>query len=188
MQERKIITLPKQVVIFLEKNEAIEDEVSFTLKLPNGTELDYTVPVVKYWTYSTDELMKRKMYALLPLQVFQFRKGMNAIRESNRFGQEKSRLITEQFKQMERTILHIIEVVGGLEGNDMTAHELDGIISSLQNLTNYIYSHYGEYNTFEKEVQQMIETIIDPRLWERAKKEGIKEGICLLYTSDAADE
>ncbi len=176
-KKQTVLSFPKQVVIFLEKNESIRDEMSFTIRLPDGTAWDYTVPVVKYWTYSTDDLVDRRMYSLLPLQVFQFRKIMKAISNSNRSDEVKSRLITEQFKRMEQTIRPIIEVLGELEGNVLTIQELDGILSALQNLTNYIYGHYGEYNTFEKEVRHMIDTIIDPKLWERAKKEGIEQGI-----------
>jgi hypothetical protein len=175
-KERTIITLPKQLVIFIEKNEAIHDVLSFTLRLPDGTEFDYTVPVMQYWTYSTDELINLSMFALLPLQVFQSRKAMKAIHESNKSDVEKSRLMNCQFKQLEQTIRRIIEVLGELDGSGMTIQELDGILSAQQHLTEYLYSHYGGYITYEKEVQHMIESFIDPRIMEEGKREGIKEG------------
>lgn len=78
-KSRRVIDFPKQLVIFLEENESIRDELSLLLRLPDGKEIEYTVPIMKYWKYSAEDLRNKKMYALLPLQVFKSRKKMMSI-------------------------------------------------------------------------------------------------------------
>jgi len=51
----------------------------FKLRLPDGQEIRFSVPVLKYWEYSAEDLKNKKMYALLPLQVFKARKRIKTI-------------------------------------------------------------------------------------------------------------
>ena len=44
--------IAKQLVIFLEENINIKDELYFKLRLPDGQEIRFSVPVLKYWKYS----------------------------------------------------------------------------------------------------------------------------------------
>ena len=44
----RVITIPHQVVIYLEENSRISDEMTVRIVLPTGSELDYTVPVLNY--------------------------------------------------------------------------------------------------------------------------------------------
>ena len=175
-KDQTVISFPQQLVIFLEKNEAIEDFLSFNLRLSERTAMDYIVPVMRYWTYSSDELVKSRMYALLPLQVFLFRKAMKAIANSSKADSEKSRLITDQFIQLEQTIKSFIEELVKLSNLDMNMQELDGILSALQNLTEYLYSHYGEYKTFKEKAHHMGKKWFDLSIMEKGLKEGMEAG------------
>jgi hypothetical protein len=92
-REKKVFLFPKQLVIFLEENEAVEDTLSLILRLSNGQELTYDVDVMKYWKHTPESLRHQRMYALLPLLVFQSRKRMRAISTSNRPEIEKRQLM-----------------------------------------------------------------------------------------------
>lgn len=54
------LDFPKQLVIFLEENNNIKDNVSFVLTMPDGNELKYNVPVMKYWKYTEEDLLNKK--------------------------------------------------------------------------------------------------------------------------------
>lgn len=75
-QEGTVFYIPKQLVIFIEQNPSIKDELRLRLIFPDGQEVKYRVPVMKYWEYSKEEILEQKLYPLLPLQVFKLRYQM----------------------------------------------------------------------------------------------------------------
>ena len=81
--EEIVIFIPKQLVIFVEQNRNIKNELKMKLIFPNGQEIKYTVPVMKYWKYSDSDIMQNKIYPLLPLQVFKLRYKMEQIKKKH---------------------------------------------------------------------------------------------------------
>ena len=69
-QEETVFYIPKQLVIFIEQNPSIKDELRLRLIFPDGQEVKYRVPIMKYWEYGKEEILEQKLYPLLPLQVF----------------------------------------------------------------------------------------------------------------------
>ena len=67
--------LEKEKVKF-EENKNIKDELKLRIVFPNAQEITYTVSVMKYWEYSDEELREKKMYPLIPLQLFNLRKRL----------------------------------------------------------------------------------------------------------------
>ncbi|RED84115.1 putative transposase/invertase (TIGR01784 family) [Cohnella phaseoli] len=167
---------PKQLVIFLEQNKAIGDELRFRLRLPDGTETMYAVPVLKLWTLTPRDMQERKLFALLPLQVFRSRKRMRRIALSQRTDDEKQRLLAQEFKRLKTMIEETVEVLRELRRKrQLRLEDLDKMLQVLQNILNYLYRHYGEYKQTEKEVNEMIKTFI-PEALKRGRREGRKEG------------
>lgn len=66
----KTIYFPRQKVIFFEENRNIEDILNLKIIFPNDQEIIYKVDVIRYWEYTDEELREKKMYPLLPLQLF----------------------------------------------------------------------------------------------------------------------
>lgn len=177
-ESQTVIELPRQLVIFLEENRRIGDELSFLLRLPDGRELEYGVPVLKYWTYSAARLKEERLYALLPLQVFKLRKRMSQIVSGNRSDAEKSRLLGEQFEELKDTIRHTLHALKEVdEENHIGTGDMDRILRVLHHITDYLYNQYGPYEQVREEVAEMIKTWIDPKVKEEAIKEGIEKGI-----------
>jgi len=71
-----VIELPKPLVIYFEKNSTIEDFLKLKVIFPDGDVKIYEVPVLKYWELSKEDILNRKMYPLLPLQLFNKRLEM----------------------------------------------------------------------------------------------------------------
>ncbi|EKQ57336.1 hypothetical protein [Clostridium sp. Maddingley MBC34-26] len=46
---------------------------------PNSQEVNYSVPVIKYWKYDVHKLKSRGMYPLIPLQLFKLRKVLQKV-------------------------------------------------------------------------------------------------------------
>ena len=72
------------------QNSNIKDELKMKLVFPDGQEVKYAVPTLKYWEYSDNDIMQKKMYPLLPLQVFKLRYKMEQIK--NKHGEESIEL------------------------------------------------------------------------------------------------
>ncbi|MCL2815878.1 MAG: hypothetical protein FWD23_14880, partial [Oscillospiraceae bacterium] len=85
---------PKQYVIFVEQDDDIpERELTMAVTLWDGDEKEYKVPLMRYWTETTDSLEAKHLEPLLPLQVFKIRKSLAAIAKSKK--PEKEKLIEE---------------------------------------------------------------------------------------------
>jgi len=69
---------PDPRVIFIEENEKIPDVLQLRIKIPKQESLLYQVPAFKSWLYDAQQLYAKKMYLLLPLQVFKIRKYLKA--------------------------------------------------------------------------------------------------------------
>lgn len=66
-REETIISIPKQLVIYIEEHKNIGDELKLRIVFPDGDEKQHIVPVMKYWQYKTSELLEKRLYPLLPV-------------------------------------------------------------------------------------------------------------------------
>lgn len=176
------IEFPKQLVIYLEEVEGLGDELAMEIVLPDGNVVKYGVPVLKNWILTPGELEKKKMYALLPLQVFKSRKSIEAICSSKKAKAEKARLVNNEFEKLRQTLLEINTVLKKLAEDairdDNLCRDLGMILAILNNICEYLYNKYGEYNEIKREVlESMVTTYYNPKLIEMGKKEGVKKGI-----------
>ncbi|MGL5085154.1 MAG: hypothetical protein ACRC68_05470, partial [Clostridium sp.] len=81
--EIRTIYFPKQKVIFFEENKNIKDTLNLKIVFPNNQEVDYVVDVMKYWEYTDEMLREKKMYPLIPLQLFSLRKELEKAQRKN---------------------------------------------------------------------------------------------------------
>ena len=180
-QDEIRLEFPRQLVIFLEENENIKDQLAFILGLPDGQDIRYTVPVMKYWRYTAEDLKNKKMYALLPLQVFKSRKRINSVYSSDTPLEEKVRLINEEFEKLTGTIRLTIKTLKELyESKELYIRDLEKILRVITNITEYLYHKYGEYNKVGWEVINMVTTLYNPIIKKEGKIEGKIEDILEL--------
>ncbi|OXS55541.1 hypothetical protein B1A99_22730 [Cohnella sp. CIP 111063] len=172
-----LLAFPRQIVIFLEENEAVGDELAFRLLLPSGVETVYTVPTMRYWTLTPRDLQERRLFALLPLQVFRSRKSMRGIADSHRSDEEKRRLFAQEFERLKTTIGQTLDVIRELHHQRLLRlGDIDRLLQVLDNILKYLYNRYGNDQQTE-EVSRMIKTFIDPEVLKKGRREGQKEGI-----------
>ncbi len=175
--EPQLLAFPRQIVIFLEENEAIGDELAFRLRLPNGSETVYTVPTLRYWTLTPRDLQERRLIALLPLQVFRSRKSMRGIASSGRSDEEKRRLFAQEFERLKAVVGQTLDTIRDLHQQRLLRlGDIDRLLRVLDSILKYLYNSYGDDQQTE-EVSRMIKTFIDPEVLKRGRREGEKEGI-----------
>ena len=172
------LVFPSQTIIYLEENAAINDKLAMRLQLPDGIEMIYNIPVLRYWKLSLQELQERKLYALLPLQVFSSRKAMQRIAASEDSDEKKRRLLAGEFAQLKQTVSRTIAAIGELESYDqLSLGDMDRMLRAIDSILNYLYRHYGEpFAQAEQEVRAMIKSFIDPEVLRKGKEEGKKAG------------
>ena len=132
------IILPKAVVIHFEESKTIPDKYVKGVIFPSGVRVEYTVDVVKYWTLSETALVNKKLYNLLPLQLFTLRAELDKITAD---GTEKSKetAITKAKAAIDR-IVPIVEQL--YQDGEITADDNDKIITGLAELINHLDERY----------------------------------------------
>lgn len=173
-QEETVFYIPKQLVIFIEQNPSIKDELRLRLIFPDGQEVKYRVPVMKYWEYGKAEILEQKLYPLLPLQVFKLRYQMEKIKRRKTHTQQELRELIEKAQQ-------IVEEMANEAARMFKAKEIDGgdlhkILLANEELFKYLNSRYVNDEKLNEEVLSMTRTLYDPIVAEKAKLEGILEG------------
>ena len=173
--EEIVLFIPKQLVIFIEQNKNIKNELKMKLIFPDGQEIKYTVPTMKYWEYSDIDIMEEKMYPLLPLQVFKLRYKMEQIKKKHGEGSFELRETIMEAKKISETI--------SKEGSQLfNCGEIDGddlhrILLAVANLFEYLNTRYGEDERLNEEVRAMTKTLYDPAVEQRGIEKGREEGV-----------
>ncbi|MDQ2085094.1 Rpn family recombination-promoting nuclease/putative transposase [Herbivorax sp. ANBcel31] len=183
--EEIVLDFPKQSVIYLEENQNIKDMIVLKIRKPDGSIEQYEFPTMKYWEYTQEELINKKMYALLPFQVFNTRKAIENISNSSKAHEEKAQLIKIEFNKL----IKVIESVGKrsaelYEEEEIKSSDFERILLVLKSISDYIYNKYGEYKQVEKEVETMLTSLYNPAIAKESERkkalkvarEAIKEG------------
>lgn len=173
-QEETLFYIPQQLVIFIEQNLKIKDELRLRLFFPDGQEVRYRVPVMKYWEYGKEEIIEQKLYPLLPLQVFKLRYEMEKIKSRKTHTEQELRELIWKAQQ-------IVEKISGEAVRLFQAEEIDGedlhkILLANAELFRYLNSRYVKDEKLNEEVLRMAKTLYDPVVEERGKIKGKREG------------
>lgn len=177
--EDEVLTLafPRQLVIYLEENEAIREWVELALVFSDGQNIRYRVPAMRYWTFTPQDLTRKKLYALLPLQVFRWRKRLQALERSQVPEEEKRRRMAEAFESLKDNVSQTLDRLRLLHNEqELSGADLERLLEAMQALMNYLYNRYGQYEKLDKEVRQMLKPWIDPKMKRKARLEGRREG------------
>jgi predicted transposase/invertase (TIGR01784 family) len=173
-----VLHIPKQLVIFIEENNKIKDELKMRLIFPDNQEILYKVNVMKYWKYTDEDLIEKKLYTLLPLQIFKLRYSFEKIKDQKDFDIKKD-------SKLQELMSHLVEVVNkiSLKSKQLFDYkQIDGedthkMLLAIDNLFKYMNRRYGNSESLEMEVEKMTRSLYDPVVAQRAREEGIEEGI-----------
>lgn len=171
--EETVIYIPKQLVIFIEQNANIQDELKMRLIFPEGQEIKYSVPVMKYWQYDSKTIIDKGMYPLLPLQIFKLRYKMESITRRDKNDKlNLNKAILEAKEEAENISLESKKLYdqGEINGDD-----LHKVLLAVGSLFEYLNDKYGEDEKLVEEVLQVTRILYDPVRVEEAKKEERRE-------------
>ena len=173
-EDETVFYIPKQLVIFIEENPGIKDELKLRLIFPDGQEVKYIVPVMKYWEYSKEDILEQKLYPLLPLQVFKLRYQMEKIKNRKTHTEEKLRKLIKEAQQIVESISN--EAARLFKVQEIDGEDLHKILLANAELFRYLNSRYVKDEKLNKEVLSMTKTLYDPAVEEKGRREGKLEG------------
>ena len=182
-QEETVFYIPKQLVIFIEQNTNIKDELRLRLIFPDGQEVNYRVPVMKYWEYSDQEILDQKLYPLLPLQVFKLRHKMEKIKNKKNHAEQGLRELIQKAQQIVENIAN--EAARLFKTEEIDGDDLHKILLANEELFRYLNSRFVNDEKLNEEVLNMTRTLYDPIVAEKAKLEGKLEGMLEGKLEDA---
>ncbi|WP_304576472.1 hypothetical protein [uncultured Clostridium sp.] len=172
-EEIKTIYFPKQKVIFFEENKSIKNQLKLKIIFPDEQEIIYTVDVIKYWEYTDKELKEKKMYPLMPLQLFNLRKELEKAHNKNDL--KKIKELSKKAKNLAEKLAK--ESAQLFEEDEILGEDFHKMLLAIQNLIEYLNRNYMKDENIENEVNKMTKTLYDPEVEKRGIEKGIKQGI-----------
>lgn len=179
LNDVKTIYFPKQKVIFFEENKNINNSLDLNIVFPSGENILYSVDVIKYWEYTEEELIRKKMYPLIPLQLFNLRKELEKCQKNNDI--KKINELSHIAKSL--AVRLAIESKELFDSYEILGEDFHKMLLSINNLIEYLNRNYLNDDRLEEEVNTMTKTLYDPEVEKRGieigRQEGIQEGIQL---------
>ena len=119
---------------------------------------------MKYWQYNDEDLIEKKMYPLIPLQLFNLRKKLHSAKKKNDINTIKelsivARNLAEKLANESKELFDQDEILG---------EDFHSMLLAIQNLIEYLNRNYIDDAEVEKKgIEKGIEQGI---------KQGMKEG------------
>ncbi|WP_455543654.1 hypothetical protein [Intestinibacter sp.] len=164
---------PKQKVIFFEENKNIQDTLELLIVFSEEQKFLYKVDVIKYWHYTDEELIKKKMYPLLPLQLFNLRKELQYAKQNNDV--DKIRRLSVVARKLATKLANESKEL--LDNDEILGEDFHKMLLAIQNLIEYLNRNYIGDDRLEDEVNIMTKTLYDPEVEKRGIQKGIQKGI-----------
>ena len=171
-EEMRTIYFPKQKVIFFEENKNIKNQLKLKIVFPDEQEIIYSVDVMKYWEYSDEELRERKMYPLMPLQLFNLRKELEKAHNKNDL--DKIKELSNKAKELASKLAKESAIL--FEADEILGEDFHKMLLAIQNLIEYLNRNYMNDENIENEVTTMTKTLYDPEVEKRGIEKGIEKG------------
>ena len=153
----RTICFPNQKVIFLEENRNIEDSVDLRILFPGDKEFIYSIGVIKYWEFTEEELLRRKMYPLIPLQLFNLRKELKKVQEKNDI--HRMHELSHIAKNLAEKLMN--ESKDLFDKNEILSEDFHKMLLAIDNLISYLNRNYLNEDKLEDEVNIMIKTLYE---------------------------
>ena len=164
----RTIYFPKQKVIFFEENKNIKDSLDLNIVFPDEQVILYSVEVMKYWEFTDEDLINKKMYPLIPLQLFNLRKELQRAQSKNDI---------HRIKEMSYIARDLAEKLANESKDLFDKHEILGddfhkMLLAINNLIEYLNRNYLNDDRLEDEVNIMTKTLYDPEVEKRGVEKG----------------
>lgn len=167
----RTLYFPNQKVIFFEENKNIHDVLNLKIVFPNDQNILYSVEVLKYWELTEEELIRKKMYPLIPLKLFSLRKELESAQRKNdilRINQLSivAKDLATKLANESRNLFCDNEILG---------EDFHKMLLAIQNLIEYLNRNYFNDDKLEEEVITMTKSLYDPEVEKKGVEQGKKE-------------
>ena len=142
-------------MIFFEENKNIEDSLKLMIVFGDEKEFLYEVDVMKYWEYNDKDLIEKKMYPLIPLQLFNLRKKLNYAKKKNDINKIKELSIVAR-NLAEKLAIESKEL---FDQDEILGEDFHSMLLAIQNLIEYLNRNYIDDENLEKEVNIMTKSL-----------------------------
>lgn len=89
-----VVEFPSSCVIYLRHNAKIKNQEKLIVRMPDGREIEYCIPVIKSQEYTKEEIFEKKLYILLPYYIMRYEKQLKQIEQE----EEKRQKLLEEYK------------------------------------------------------------------------------------------
>ncbi|ONI48286.1 hypothetical protein AN643_02285 [Candidatus Epulonipiscioides saccharophilum] len=165
----QVIEMPVQAIIFIEENKKIINQC-LRLKFSEAN-VKHAIRTIRFWQYSIDSLIQKKMYCLLPVVLFQHRKSLNNIlRRTKNSTVKRSEALNSALIEIQRTVKTISDAIEQLYKKDLILdNDALTMLEAIQNLTSYFSNKYFNNQILEEKVNTMVQKLYNPILAKQSK-------------------
>jgi hypothetical protein len=122
---------------------------------------------MKYWELDDKKLLEKKMYPLLPLQVFKLRSKLEQLKRNS------GDVLNAVIDAKKTTELVAKEAKELYDKREITADDLHKVLIAVINIFEYLNRKYGNNELLEEEVKSMTKTLYDQAVEEKGIEKGI---------------
>ena len=153
-------------VLFLRSTGNTPSMVTVIMEGPQGSKMSYQIPALKLQDYTTDVMLERKQYILLPFLFFNYESQMENASDPDVF---------QEINGLFDTIIQRLQELG--EKNVISPYEASTLYDALK----IVVESLGQRHKVEKEVQKIMGgTVLEfsaDKYFNAGKEEGREEGI-----------
>ena len=166
-EDKPVLFMPKSLVIHIESGDVVpKDFHSVDLVFADGIKVKYTVPVMRYWEYDEKRLKQEKLYSLLPLRIFMLR---DELERATKKGDEEEKL--EAMLRAKNLTDGILNDIGKLyDDKEISHYDMDKMMLAAGELFKHLNKWYKVDEKLNEEVDDMVKTLIDPKVEKRGKR------------------
>lgn len=172
-KQRRRIYLSNSIVIQVEPHDDIPDAYIDEIVFEDGFVKERTIPVLKYWTLTSKDLIERGLYPLLPLQVFLQRSRLDKMTKANDEEARQSAILEAKNIAI-KTAYESKELS---QSGKLVDEDLRKILTAVANLFAHLNNRYKVKPELNEEVNTMVElTFDDKHFYEMGETKGKAKG------------
>ena len=156
-----IVEFPESCVIYLRHKKSTKEKEQVIIRLADGQEFTYRVPVIKSQRFSKEELFEKKLYVLFPYYILKYEKELPEFEEE----EEKRLQLLGEYEDICQRLKDTL----GVE-NPLTYQEL---LDSMRHMLEYILREYTE---IKEGAQQIMGGKVLESWQEKTLRQGREQG------------
>lgn len=155
-----MVRFPKSAILYLDSTERTPSKEGCIIVFPDGTEYEYSIPVLKVQSYTPEMMGEKGLHILIPFSPIRFRRRLDAILKKKDFAtsQEVHEKMEILKKDLTNHILNCIMIVNREEENEtLKGRAATDIVEYLGRTCDHLFSKEPE---LLKEVHGVMEPVI----------------------------